>query len=234
MPKSSIHLQPAKLFAMIHNIRGAYVSYLVDISENNEYDKDFESVLERYNLLKNEAERNYYNRTKQHIQTAKNKYMWEAVVNIKTNHSMGDIQRLAKELEKKYGWKTLQIGRNEKNGRLKSLGNFATMGIYKGLSKMSFKKAVNFDYYQINVHAHKNEVDKQLDALALRLKPILMTMISNALALLPIALAIGTGTQIIQDLAIAIMGGLLFAIVVNLYIIPLFFYYMGRFTNTKT
>jgi hypothetical protein len=33
--------------------------------------------------------------------------------------------------------------RNEKNGRLKSLGNFATMGIYKGLSKMSFKKAVN-------------------------------------------------------------------------------------------
>lgn len=118
MPKSSIHLRPAKLFAMIHNIRGAYVSYLVDISEHNEYDKDFESVLERYNLLKNEAESNYYNRTKQHIQTAKNKYMWEAVVNIKTNHSMGDIQRLAKELEKKYGWKTLQIAIHKDEGHV--------------------------------------------------------------------------------------------------------------------
>jgi multidrug efflux pump subunit AcrB len=110
----------------------------------------------------------------------------------------------------------------------------AFMGLLIVLSIVINNNVLIFDYYQINVHAHKNEVDKQLDALALRLKPILMTMISNALALLPIALAIGTGTQIIQDLAIAIMGGLLFAIVVNLYIIPLFFYYMGRFTNTKT
>ena len=100
MPKSSIHLQLAKSFAMRHNLRGAYVSYLVDISDNNEYDKDIEAVFEHYILLKNEAERNYYNRTKQHVQTDKNKYVWEAVVNIKTNHTLGDIQRLAKELEK--------------------------------------------------------------------------------------------------------------------------------------
>jgi len=32
--------------------------------------------------------------------------------------------------------------RNEKNERLKPLGNFATMRVCKGLSKMSFKKAV--------------------------------------------------------------------------------------------
>jgi hypothetical protein len=33
-------------------------------------------------------------------------------------------------------------GRNEKNERLKPLENFATMRVCKGLSKMSFKKAV--------------------------------------------------------------------------------------------
>ncbi len=55
-----------------------------------------------------------------------------------------------------------------------------------------------------------------------------MTMLSNAFTLLPIALAIGTGTQIIQDLAIAIMGGLLFAIIINLYIIPLFFHFINK------
>ncbi len=38
---------------------------------------------------------------------------------------------------------------------------------------------------------------------------------------------IGTGMQIIQDLAIAIMGGLLFAIVINLFIVPLFFCFVG-------
>jgi hypothetical protein len=32
--------------------------------------------------------------------------------------------------------------RNEKNERLKPLENFATMRVCKGLSKMSFKKAV--------------------------------------------------------------------------------------------
>jgi hypothetical protein len=36
----------------------------------------------------------------------------------------------------------LFIRRNEKNERLKPLENFATMRVCKGLSKMSFKKAV--------------------------------------------------------------------------------------------
>ncbi len=102
----------------------------------------------------------------------------------------------------------------------------AFMGILIVLSIVINNNVLIFDYYQMNVHAQDNETEQQLDALALRVKPILMTMISNALALLPIAMAIGSGTQIIQDLAIAIMGGLLFAIVVNLYIIPLFFYYI--------
>ncbi|WP_297483652.1 efflux RND transporter permease subunit, partial [Sulfurimonas sp.] len=83
-----------------------------------------------------------------------------------------------------------------------------------------------FNFYQINLKHQSDEIEQQLDALSLRAKPILMTMVSNALALLPIALAIGTGTQIIQDLAIAIMGGLLFAIVINLYLIPLFFHFI--------
>ena len=34
------------------------------------------------------------------------------------------------------------LWRNEKNERLKPLGNFATMQVCKGLSKMSFKKAL--------------------------------------------------------------------------------------------
>jgi multidrug efflux pump subunit AcrB len=107
-----------------------------------------------------------------------------------------------------------------------SLDIMAFMGILIVLSIVINNNVLIFDFYQMNLQNESDEMQKQLNALVLRAKPILMTMISNALALLPIALAIGVGTQIIQDLAIAIMGGLLFAIVVNLYIIPLFFYFI--------
>ena len=110
----------------------------------------------------------------------------------------------------------------------KSLDIMAFMGILIVLSIVINNNVLIFDFYQINSEKRDNEIEQQLDALALRAKPILMTMVSNALALLPIALAIGTGTQIIQDLAIAIMGGLLFAIVINLFIIPLFFCFVGE------
>lgn len=107
-----------------------------------------------------------------------------------------------------------------------SLDIMAFMGILIVLSIVINNNVLIFDFYRMNTNNEKDEIEKQLNALALRAKPILMTMISNALALLPIALAIGSGTQIIQSLAIAIMGGLLFAIMVNLYIIPLFFYFI--------
>ena len=108
----------------------------------------------------------------------------------------------------------------------KPLDIMAFMGILIVLSIVINNNVLIFDFYQMNPQNQNDEIQQQLDALALRAKPILMTMVSNALALLPIALAIGTGTQIIQDLAIAIMGGLLFAIVINLYIIPLFFHFI--------
>lgn len=108
----------------------------------------------------------------------------------------------------------------------KPLDIMAFMGILIVLSIVINNNVLIFDFYQMNPQNRADEIEQQLDALALRAKPILMTMVSNALALLPIALAIGTGTQIIQDLAIAIMGGLLFAIVINLYIIPLFFHFI--------
>ena len=110
----------------------------------------------------------------------------------------------------------------------KPLDIMAFMGILIVLSIVINNNVLIFDFYQINSEKRDNEIEQQLDALALRAKSILMTMVSNALALLPIALAIGTGTQIIQDLAIAIMGGLLFAIVINLFIIPLFFCFVGE------
>lgn len=111
----------------------------------------------------------------------------------------------------------------------KPLDITAFMGMLIVLSIVINNNVLIYDFYQKNIGADTDEASRIVDAIAVRIRPVLMTMFSNAFALLPVALAIGSGTQIIQDMAIAIMGGLFFAIIVNLFIIPLFFYWLGRF-----
>jgi multidrug efflux pump subunit AcrB len=89
-----------------------------------------------------------------------------------------------------------------------------------------------FDFYK-NVAEEKLE-KRILYATASRFRPITMTMLSNAFAMLPIALTIGSGTQILQDLAISMIGGLIFAIFLNLLIIPMLFHFLSRIRISKT
>ncbi len=57
-----------------------------------------------------------------------------------------------------------------------------------------------------------------LDAARVRLRPILMTTVATAAGLLPLALGLGAGAKVQQPLAVAVIGGLGFAI---LFSIPL-------------
>ncbi|MGH9450774.1 MAG: efflux RND transporter permease subunit [Terriglobia bacterium] len=61
-----------------------------------------------------------------------------------------------------------------------------------------------------------------------RLRPILMTALAAGLGFLPLALAIGSGSQMLQPLAIGVIGGLLIAIVLSLVVTPAIYYYMTR------
>ena len=108
----------------------------------------------------------------------------------------------------------------------KPLDITAFMGILIVLSIVINNNVLIYDYYKVNTAADSGEQYRITEAIGVRIRPVLMTMVSNAFALFPIALALGSGTQIIQDLAIAIMGGLFFAIIVNLFVMPLFFYWL--------
>ncbi|HTS12232.1 MAG TPA: efflux RND transporter permease subunit [Candidatus Limnocylindrales bacterium] len=61
-----------------------------------------------------------------------------------------------------------------------------------------------------------------------RLRPIAMTAIAAVAGMLPLALAIGAGSQMLQPLAIAVIGGLLIAMVLSLFVTPTIYYYMTR------
>jgi multidrug efflux pump subunit AcrB len=59
-----------------------------------------------------------------------------------------------------------------------------------------------------------------------RLRPTLMTALATAACMLPLALSIG-GSQMLQPLAIAVIGGILTAMLLSLVVTPAIRYYLG-------
>jgi len=65
-----------------------------------------------------------------------------------------------------------------------------------------------------------NKVDAVLAAGPLRLRPILMTTLTTVVGMLPLALGIGEGAEVLQPLAVATIGGLIVATAISLLVIP--------------
>jgi CzcA family heavy metal efflux pump len=61
-----------------------------------------------------------------------------------------------------------------------------------------------------------------------RLRPIVMTALAAVCGMLPLAFAIGAGSQMLQPLAIAVIGGLCISMVLSLVITPLVYYLLTR------
>lgn len=66
-----------------------------------------------------------------------------------------------------------------------------------------------------------------LDAAAQRLRPILMTSLATALGALPIALSLGAASTSRIPLGIVIVGGIMFSLVLTLFVIPAVYTYIS-------
>jgi multidrug efflux pump subunit AcrB len=73
-----------------------------------------------------------------------------------------------------------------------------------------------------------SKFDAVLEASRLRLRPILMTSLAMALGTLPIALSLGAASTSRQPLGIVIVGGILFSLVLTLFVIPAMYTYLSR------
>ena len=70
--------------------------------------------------------------------------------------------------------------------------------------------------------------DAMIQAGRRRLRPIVMTALAAVAGMLPLALALGAGSQMLQPLAIAVIGGILISMVLSLIITPAIQYYLTR------
>ncbi len=70
--------------------------------------------------------------------------------------------------------------------------------------------------------------DAMLQASRRRLRPIVMTALATVAGMLPLAFALGAGSQMLQPLAIAVIGGILISMVLSLIITPTVHYFLSH------
>ncbi len=76
------------------------------------------------------------------------------------------------------------------------------------------------DFYVKMADKSESRTDAIIRAASLRFPPILITMLTTILGMLPLAIGLGEGSNIVQPLGIAVSGGLLVSTLFTLYVVP--------------
>jgi CzcA family heavy metal efflux pump len=74
----------------------------------------------------------------------------------------------------------------------------------------------------------ESPADAMIHAAQRRFRPIVMTAIAAVCGMLPLAFALGAGSQMLQPLAIAVMGGLVISMVLSLVVTPVVYFLLTR------
>ena len=142
---SSINFKKSISINTEHNDRTLAPNYLIDKEKGVECNRNAEKARELKNQIINEAKETYQNQVKQKFQAKS--FEWSAVVNIKPDTTMQDLENLAKHFNDKYGFQCYQIaihrdeGHKDENGE-KQINQHAHMEFItldKETGKQNFK-----------------------------------------------------------------------------------------------
>ncbi|MFN5850747.1 MAG: efflux RND transporter permease subunit, partial [Pirellulaceae bacterium] len=74
-------------------------------------------------------------------------------------------------------------------------------------------------------------LEATVDACKLRLRPIVMTSFAFILGVVPLVLAEGAGAEMRKTLGVAVLSGMLGVTIFGIFLTPLFYYLIGRWTD---
>ncbi len=109
-----------------------------------------------------------------------------------------------------------------------TLNIFSKIGIIMLIGLVTKNGILIVEFANQRRHQGFDLVDAVKDAAASRFRPILMTSLATVLGALPIALALGAGSQSRKPMGIAVIGGLLFSLVLTLYVVPAMYTYLSK------
>lgn len=114
------------------------------------------------------------------------------------------------------------------NLSLNNLSLFALLGLIMLMGLVTKNAILIVDFTNHLKAEGKHFRDALIQAGKERMRPILMTTLSMAIGMLPIALAKGTAAEWKNGLAWVIIGGLLSSLILTVYLVPMMYYLVDR------
>jgi multidrug efflux pump len=109
-----------------------------------------------------------------------------------------------------------------------TLNIFSEIGIIMLIGLVTKNGILIVEFANTQRKAGLSKIEAVIEGAALRLRPILMTSLATAFGAMPIALALGSGSKSRVPLGITVVGGIIFSLILTLFVIPAIYTYLSR------
>lgn len=164
--KSSINFQKVNIHAFKHNAREEEKkanTIFEEYTKDNEFDIGSKEALIKFNEMYKKAKENRLEKGLNKTADKKNT-LWEAIVNLKTEHNLDDVVELSKKIEKETGFQTIQVAIHKDEGQEKD-GKLIRKNHHAHISFFTLDKETGQQMYR-REHMNRTKLIKLQDIVA--------------------------------------------------------------------